>query len=107
MEIILVDEHAAIPVKGTVGSAGYDLKANIQETIIIQPGKVELIPSGIKLNIGRDNIVAKLYPRSGKGHKEGKVLGNLVGIIDSDYQGEIMISMWNRTDHPIAISPNE
>lgn len=91
----------------TPGSAGIDLRACIAEVITIQPGQCELIPSGIALHLNDPHYAAMILPRSGLGHKHGIVLGNLVGLIDSDYQGEIFISVWNRGQHPFELIPLE
>jgi dUTP pyrophosphatase len=100
-----------IPAYATVGSAGIDLRAMIEHPKEIYPGEVILIPSGIAVHIEDVNYAAVVLPRSGLGHKKGIVLGNLVGLIDSDYQGEIMISCWNRNDSnmalPYKIEPGE
>lgn len=85
-----------LPHYATDGSAGLDLRACIEQDLILKPGKVELIPSGIAIYIADPGYAAMILPRSGLGHKHGIVLGNLVGLIDSDYQGQIMISCWNR-----------
>jgi len=94
-----------IPEYQTSGSAGIDLQACIDEIITIKPGETELIPSGIAVHIDDPGLAAVLLPRSGLGHKKGLVLGNLVGLIDSDYQGEVFISCWNRGNSEIDIEP--
>ncbi len=94
-----------IPEYQTAGSAGIDLQACIDETVLIKPGETQLIPSGIAVHIKDPNLAAVLLPRSGLGHKQGLVLGNLVGLIDSDYQGEVFISCWNRGNKEIDIEP--
>ena len=94
-----------IPEYQTSGSAGIDLQACIDEIITIKPGETELIPSGIAVHIDDPGLAAVLLPRSGLGHKKGLVLGNLVGLIDSDYQGEVFISCWNRGKTEIDIEP--
>ena len=94
-----------IPEYQTSGSAGIDLQACIDEKITIKPGETQLIPSGIALHINDPGLAAVLLPRSGLGHKKGLVLGNLVGLIDSDYQGEVFISCWNRGNSEIDIEP--
>lgn len=91
--------------KGTQGSAGYDLRACILETLILAPDQVVLIPTGIKLQMPSEYMAALLLPRSGLGHKQGLVLGNLVGVIDSDYTGEMKISAWNRSKMQVVIEP--
>ncbi|OBX05832.1 deoxyuridine 5'-triphosphate nucleotidohydrolase [Gallibacterium genomosp. 3] len=87
----------------TEGSAGLDLRALIDEKIILQPGETRLIPTGLSIYIADPNLAAVILPRSGLGHKHGIVLGNLVGLIDSDYQGPLMISAWNRSELPFTI----
>ncbi len=94
-----------LPEYQTDGSAGVDLQACIDQTVSIQPGDTELIPSGIAIHIKDPNLAAVLLPRSGLGHKKGLVLGNLVGLIDSDYQGQVFISCWNRGSNQIDIEP--
>ncbi|MCX4219973.1 MULTISPECIES: dUTP diphosphatase [unclassified Pseudomonas] len=85
-----------LPQYATTGSAGLDLRAMLQEDIVIKPGETVLIPTGLSVYIGDPNLAALILPRSGMGHKHGIVLGNLVGLIDSDYQGPLMVSCWNR-----------
>ena len=92
-----------LPEYQTDGSAGVDLQACIDQTVSIQPGDTELIPSGIAIHIKDPSLAAVLLPRSGLGHKKGLVLGNLVGLIDSDYQGQVFISCWNRGSKQIDI----
>ena len=94
-----------LPEYQTDGSAGVDLQACIYQTVSIQPGDTKLIPSGIAIHIKDPNLAAVLLPRSGLGHKKGLVLGNLVGLIDSDYQGQVFISCWNRGSNQIDIEP--
>jgi len=94
-----------LPEYQTDGSAGVDLQACIDQTVSIQPGDTELIPSGIAIHIKDPTLAAVLLPRSGLGHKKGLVLGNLVGLIDSDYQGQVFISCWNRGSKQIDIEP--
>lgn len=94
-----------IPAYATPGSAGLDLQACIEEDIIIYPGETKLIPTGIAIHIADPGYAAMVLPRSGLGHKHGIVLGNLVGLIDSDYQGELMVSMWNRGSYLHTIQP--
>jgi dUTP pyrophosphatase len=100
-----------IPAYATTGSAGIDLRAMIEESIVLFPGETILIPSGIAVHIEDSDYAAIVLPRSGLGHKKGIILGNSVGLIDSDYQGEIMISCWNRnnpgTANPYKIEPGE
>ncbi len=95
------------PKYATSGSAGIDLVACLQEPLTLSPGACELIPSGIAIHIDNPELAAVILPRSGMGHKHGIVLGNLVGLIDSDYQGEIMISCWNRGDTAFEINPGD
>ncbi|MDA3978240.1 MULTISPECIES: dUTP diphosphatase [Gallibacterium] len=92
-----------LPSYATEGSAGLDLRALIDEKIILQPGETRLIPTGLSIYIADPNLAAVILPRSGLGHKHGIVLGNLVGLIDSDYQGPLMISAWNRSEQPFTI----
>ena len=97
-----------MPAYATEGSAGIDLRAMIAaDSITIEPGKVELIPTGMSVYLRDPNYAALLLPRSGLGHKHGIVLGNLVGLIDSDYQGPLMVSCWNRGERPFDISVGE
>ena len=99
--------HEHPPAYGTPGSAGIDLRACIEHNMIIGPGQCELIPSGIAMHIGDPHYAAMILPRSGLGHKHGIVLGNLVGLIDSDYQGQIFVSLWNRGHTPFTLLPLE
>lgn len=96
-------EEIPLPDYATAGSAGMDLRALIDAPIVLEPGQSELIPSGIAIHMAASNLAAMILPRSGLGHKHGIVLGNLVGLIDSDYQGEIKISLWNRGQTPYVI----
>ena len=96
-----------LPGYATPGSAGMDLRACLDEPLVLKPGQTELIPSGIALHISDPELAATILPRSGLGHKHGIVLGNLVGLIDSDYQGQIFISCWNRGDQAFTIEPGE
>lgn len=96
-----------LPGYATPGSAGMDLRACLDEPLVLKPGQTELIPSGIALHISDPGLAATILPRSGLGHKHGIVLGNLVGLIDSDYQGQIFISCWNRGDQAFTIEPGE
>jgi dUTP pyrophosphatase len=95
----------AVPHYATPGSAGLDLRACLGEPLEIAPGKTALVPSGIAIHLDDPGLAAIVLPRSGLGHKHGIVLGNLVGLIDSDYQGEIMISVWNRGGTPFTLNP--
>jgi dUTP pyrophosphatase len=99
--------HENPPAYGTPGSAGIDLRACIDHNMVIEPGQCELIPSGIAMHIGDPHFAAMILPRSGLGHKHGIVLGNLVGLIDSDYQGQIFVSLWNRGNAPFTLMPLE
>lgn len=96
-----------LPAYGTPGSAGLDLRACIDEAITIQPSETVLIPTGLAIHIGDPAYAAMILPRSGMGHKNGIVLGNLVGLIDSDYQGQLMISTWNRGQNAFTLNPME
>ena len=109
IDVKIIDQRVlddfGIPSYQTDGSAGIDLKACINETIDLAPGETELIPSGIAIHINNPNLAGVILPRSGLGHKHGLVLGNLVGLIDSDYQGQIFISCWNRGNNSVLIEP--
>ena len=94
-----------LPDYATPGSAGIDLRACVDESLTVMPGATELIPTGIALHLEDPGLAATILPRSGLGHKHGIVLGNLVGLIDSDYQGEILVSCWNRGTEPFEIEP--
>lgn len=96
-----------LPDYATEGSAGIDLRACLDSARTLNPGETELVASGLALDIADPGLAAVVLPRSGLGHKHGLVLGNLVGLIDSDYQGEIMISCWNRGERPFTIEPGE
>jgi dUTP pyrophosphatase len=96
-----------LPRRATDGSAGVDLCACIDEHIRIAPGETQLIPTGIAIHIQSPNVAALLLPRSGLGHKHGIVLGNLVGLIDSDYQGQVFVSLWNRGNASFALEPGD
>lgn len=96
-----------LPEYATIGSAGLDLRAAISAPITIKPGQTELIPTGLAIHIADNSLCAMILPRSGLGHKHGIVLGNLVGLIDSDYQGELMISVWNRGNSEFTLNPLE
>jgi dUTP pyrophosphatase len=97
----------SLPAYATLGSAGLDLRACIDAPRVLQPGQADLIPTGIAVHIGHKHLAAMLLPRSGLGHKHGIVLGNLVGLIDSDYQGQLMVSAWNRSDTAFTLQPME
>lgn len=96
-----------MPAYATTGSAGLDLRACIDQAMEVQPGQSELIPSGLAIHLADPGLAAVVLPRSGLGHKHGIVLGNLVGLIDSDYQGQIFVSVWNRSSQPFALKPLE
>ncbi len=96
-----------LPAYGTPGSAGLDLRACIDTAITIEPGQTVLIPTGLAIHIGDPGYAAMILPRSGMGHKHGIVLGNLVGLIDSDYQGQLMVSTWNRGQSAFVLQPME
>ena len=96
-----------LPHYATAGSAGLDLRACISEKIVLEPGQTVLIPTGLAIHLADANYAAMILPRSGLGHKHGVVLGNLVGLIDSDYQGELMVSTWNRGSTAFTIEPFE
>ncbi|KGQ70260.1 deoxyuridine 5'-triphosphate nucleotidohydrolase [Chelonobacter oris] len=92
-----------LPTYATPGSAGLDLRALSTEQITLQPGETRLIPTGLSIYVADPNLAAVVLPRSGLGHKNGIVLGNLVGLIDSDYQGPLMVSLWNRGNQPFTV----
>jgi dUTP pyrophosphatase len=96
-----------LPAYATAGSAGLDLRACIDAPLVLQPGEAQLVPTGLAIHIADPGFAAMLLPRSGLGHKHGIVLGNLVGLIDSDYQGPLMVSAWNRGSEPFTIEPFE
>ena len=96
-----------LPDYATEGSAGMDLRACLDEQLRIEAGEVQLIPTGLAIHIGDPGLAAVLLPRSGLGHKQGIVLGNLVGLIDSDYQGQLMVSIWNRSKRTVVIEPGD
>lgn len=96
-----------LPAYATQGSAGLDLRACIEAPLTIHPGETHLIPTGLAIHIGDPRYAAMILPRSGMGHKHGIVLGNLVGLIDSDYQGQLMISTWNRGQAAFTLNPME
>lgn len=94
-----------LPAYGTPGSAGLDLRACIDAPLVIEPGQTVLVPTGLAIHIGDPGYAAMILPRSGLGHKNGIVLGNLVGLIDSDYQGQLMVSTWNRSHASFTLQP--
>ncbi len=102
-----IGESIPLPHYATDGSAGLDLRACIDALLTIEPGQTELVPTGLAIHIADNGLAAVLLPRSGLGHKHGLVLGNLTGLIDSDYQGQVYISCWNRGSKSYAIRPGE
>lgn len=96
-----------LPEYATPGSAGMDLRACIDEPLIVEPGATHLVKTGLSIYIGDASLCATILPRSGLGHKKGIVLGNLIGLIDSDYQGELMVSVWNRGQETFTMQPGE
>ncbi|MCF6458983.1 dUTP diphosphatase [Pseudoalteromonas sp. MMG024] len=102
-----IGKEIPLPAYATDGSAGVDLRACIDEAITLEPGQTELIPTGIAIHMQDKNLAATILPRSGLGHKHGIVLGNLVGLIDSDYQGQLFISVWNRGETTFQIESGD
>ncbi|PID99977.1 MAG: dUTP diphosphatase [Thiothrix nivea] len=102
-----VGREFPLPEYATAGSAGMDLRACLDGALTLQPGDTQLIPTGIAIHIADPGLAAVILPRSGLGHKQGIVLGNLVGLIDSDYQGQLFISCWNRSQTAFVIEPGE
>lgn len=102
-----IGDQLPLPAYATEGSAGMDLRACIDSAIDLEPGQTELIPTGLAIHIEDPNLCAMILPRSGLGHKHGIVLGNLVGLIDSDYQGQLFVSCWNRGQTSFTINPGE
>jgi dUTP pyrophosphatase len=100
-------QELPLPSYATAGSAGLDLRACLDAPLTLQPGRAELIPTGIAIHLDDPHLAAVILPRSGLGHKHGIVLGNLVGLIDSDYQGQLMVSCWNRGQEPFTVHPGE
>jgi dUTP pyrophosphatase len=109
LDVKILDERirAHMPAYATAGSAGLDLRAAIDDAITLRPGDTALIPSGLAIHLGDPGLAAMIIPRSGLGHKHGIVLGNLVGLIDSDYQGQVLVSCWNRGREPFVVNPLE
>ena len=109
IDVRILDPRMAerMPAYATPGSAGLDLRACIETPIVLEPGRTELVPTGLAIHVADPNLAALILPRSGLGHKHGIVLGNLVGLIDSDYQGPLMVSCWNRGSQPFTIEPFE
>ncbi len=102
-----VGREIELPKPATAGSAGLDLRACLDTPLVLEPGQTHLVPTGIAIHLEDPGLAAVLLPRSGLGHKHGIVLGNLVGLIDSDYQGQVMVSVWNRSSHPFTIAPGD
>lgn len=96
-----------LPAYATEGSAGLDLRACLDDALTVEPGQTHLVPTGLAIHIGDPSLAATILPRSGLGHKHGIVLGNLVGLIDSDYQGQLMVSVWNRGQDTFTIEPGD
>lgn len=111
IDFIILDKRIGdtipLPHYATKGSAGMDLRACIDESLTVKPGETHLIPTGISIHIADPSLAATILPRSGLGHKHGIVLGNLVGLIDSDYQGQLFISCWNRGDTEFTIEEGD
>lgn len=109
VDIKVLDARMAdsLPAYATSGSAGLDLRACLDEPIVLEPGQAQLIPTGLSMHLGDPGLAAMILPRSGLGHKHGIVLGNLVGLIDSDYQGPLMVSCWNRGTTTFTVQPME
>jgi len=102
-----IGDSIPLPHYATDGSAGLDMRACIDEPLTVAPGETVLVPSGLAIHIGDPGLAAVLLPRSGLGHKHGLVLGNLTGLIDSDYQGQVFVSIWNRGSKTYEIEPGE
>ena len=111
LQVVILDKRLGndipMPEYATAGSAGLDLRACLEESIELAPGETKLIPTGMAIYIEDPSLAAMILPRSGLGHKHGIVLGNLVGLIDSDYQGQLMVSCWNRGDSNFVIEVGE
>jgi dUTP pyrophosphatase len=107
IDVKVLDPRLAdqLPVYATPGSAGLDLRACLDQALVLDPGQSVLIPTGLAIHIGDPGLAAMILPRSGLGHKHGIVLGNLVGLIDSDYQGPLMVSCWNRSQTAFTVQP--
>jgi len=100
---VRIGQSIPLPEYATTGSAGLDLRACLDKALLLKPGETELIPTGLAIHISDENLAAVILPRSGLGHKHGIVLGNLVGLIDSDYQGQLFVSCWNRGNTEFTI----
>jgi dUTP pyrophosphatase len=111
LQVRILDERIGsefpLPAYATAGSAGLDLRACLAAPLILAQGRAELIPTGLAIHLEDPGLAAMILPRSGLGHKHGIVLGNLVGLIDSDYQGQLMVSCWNRGLEPFTVRPGE
>ena len=111
LKVRILDERVGrefpLPAYATAGSAGLDLRACLDVPLLLAPGKAELLPTGIAIHLEDPGFAAVILPRSGLGHKHGIVLGNLVGLIDSDYQGQLMVSCWNRGTEPFTVHPGD
>ena len=109
LDVKVLDERirSQLPAYATDGSAGLDLRAAINEPITLKPGDSSLVPTGLAIHLGDPGLAAVIIPRSGLGHKHGIVLGNLVGLIDSDYQGQVFVSCWNRGKEAFVVKPLE
>ncbi|HET7547091.1 MAG TPA: dUTP diphosphatase [Usitatibacter sp.] len=109
LDIRILDERirSNLPAYGTAGSAGLDLRACIDAPLTLAPGETSLVPSGLAIHLADPGLAAIVIPRSGLGHKHGVVLGNLVGLIDSDYQGQVLVSCWNRGKEAFVVNPLE
>jgi dUTP pyrophosphatase len=109
IDVKILDPRMAdqMPAYATPGSAGLDLRACLDAPVVLEPGQSQLIPTGLSIHIGDPGLAAMILPRSGLGHKHGIVLGNLVGLIDSDYQGPLMVSCWNRGSTAFTVQPME
>lgn len=102
-----VGNEFPLPAYATEGSAGLDLRACLDQALTVAPGETHLVPTGLAIHIADNSLAATILPRSGLGHKHGIVLGNLVGLIDSDYQGQLMVSVWNRGQSTFTIEPDD
>ena len=107
IQLKILDPRAQTPAYASAGAAGLDLRALLDAPLVLEPGQTTLIKTGLSIHINDPQLAAVILPRSGLGHKHGIVLGNLVGLIDSDYQGELMVSCWNRGQAAFTINPGE